>query len=72
LLLKNAENLTDKQQQKLTVLLAKNQNINTLYILKEQLQALWTNKTFEAMACALETWCEMAEQTDRAIPESCV
>ena len=41
LLLKNADKLDDKQQAKLQKLLLENQNMNSLYILKEQLQALW-------------------------------
>lgn len=36
----------------------------TNYILKEQLQALWKNKTYETMENALETWCHMADQTE--------
>lgn len=64
LLLKNADKLDDKQQAKLQKLLLENQNMNSLYILKEQLQALWKNKTYENMESALENWCQMADQTN--------
>ena len=41
-----------------------NENINSMYVLKEQLQALWSCKTHDAMTTALDSWCEMAEQTN--------
>ena len=40
-MLKNADKLDESQTQKLQRLLDENANLNTLYILKEQLQALW-------------------------------
>jgi len=64
LLLKNSDKLKDDQQDKLNKLLMENQNMNSIYILKEQLQALWKNKTYEAMEEALENWCQMADQTN--------
>jgi len=64
LLLKNAHKLTDKQSDKLQHLLAENANMNTLYLLKEQLQALWSNTDKETMGQQLEQWCELAEQTN--------
>ena len=64
LLLKNAENLTEKQQKNLTTLLQENQNMNLIYMLKEQLQTLWCYKTYQEMDAALESWCQMAEQTN--------
>ena len=64
LLLKNADKLNDKQANKLQTLLENNSNINTLYILKEQLQALWNAGNYDAMMNALEQWCDMAEQTN--------
>jgi hypothetical protein len=39
--LKNADKLAESQAQKLQQLLDENANLNTLYILKEQLQTLW-------------------------------
>jgi len=66
LLLRNPENLTDHQQKKLTKLLQSNENMSLIYILKEQLQALWSCKSYEEMDAALENWCQMAEQTNMA------
>jgi len=64
LLLKNAHKLNDKQADKLHRLLAENANMNTLYLLKEQLQMLWCNTDKEVMGQHLEQWCELAEQTN--------
>jgi transposase len=64
LLLRNAENLTEKQDNKLKKLLQENTNINLIYMLKEQLQALWSYKGYEEMGNALENWCQMADQTN--------
>jgi len=63
LLLRNEENLTDKQRNKLTILRQENENMNMIYMLKEQLQLLWHSKTYEDMEASLESWCQMAEQT---------
>ena len=64
LLLRNADKLTEDQQDKLKKLLTENENINSIYILKEQLQALWKNKTYETMENAIENWCQIADQTN--------
>lgn len=64
LLLKNAEKLNEAQQNKLQILLHENQNINSLYILKEQLQTLWKCKTAASMEASLEAWCQLADETD--------
>ncbi len=64
LLLKNAEKLSDKQSNKLNKLLDENANMSKLYILKEQLQALWSNSDVKVMGEQLEQWCELAEQTN--------
>jgi transposase len=45
LVLKNADKLDKRQTQKLQKLLHENVNLNTLYVLKEQLQALWESET---------------------------
>ena len=66
LLLKSPDKLTETQSEKLERLLAENTNMNTLYVLKEQLQALWSNTQVETMEQQLEQWCELAEQTDMA------
>jgi transposase len=63
LVLKNADKLDESQTQKLQRLLDENANLNTLYILKEQLQALWDSKTVELMQGRLEAWCRIADQS---------
>ncbi len=64
LLLKNSDKLNEEQHNKLNKLLLENKNINSIYLLKEQLQALWENKTYETMEIALENWCQMADETN--------
>lgn len=64
LLLKNAEKLTENQSDRLQMLLANNGNLNTLYVLKEQLQALWSATSYESMAEQLESWCQIADQSN--------
>jgi transposase len=63
LLLRNSVNLNETQTEKLNKLLDENANLNTLYILKEQLQALWQAKSIEEMQSSLEQWCLMADET---------
>ena len=63
LVLKNADKLDESQTQKLQRLLDENANLNTLYILKEQLQALWESETVELMLERLEAWCRIADQS---------
>jgi hypothetical protein len=53
--LKNADKLDESQTQKLQRLLDENANLNTLYILKEQLQILWESETVELMQERLES-----------------
>ena len=64
LLLKNSDKLNEVQQNKLQTLLHENKNINSLYILKEQLQELWKSATVTSMQTTLETWCQLADETD--------
>lgn len=62
LLLKNKPRLSDKQHQRLLDLLIANENLHVVYLLKEQLQALWDdNHSVEQMREALEGWCELAD-----------
>ena len=63
LVLKNADKLDESQTQKLQRLLDENANLNTLYILKEQLQALWESETVELMQERLEPWFRIADQS---------
>ena len=62
-MLKNADKLDESQTQKLQRLLDENANLNTLYILKEQLQTLWESETVELMQERLEAWCRIADQS---------
>ena len=61
LVLKNADKLNESQGEKLQKLLNENANLNTLYIMKEQLQALWESQTIELMQERLAAWCLIAE-----------
>jgi len=63
LVLKNASKLNKEQEKKLQNLLTKNTNLNTLYLLKEQLQSLWMSESVEQMKNALEAWCELADES---------
>ncbi|MCP4712089.1 MAG: ISL3 family transposase [Planctomycetes bacterium] len=62
LLLKNAENLTDNQRDKLKVLLETNQTLAAIYVLKDQLKMLYFYSDRQRVQTALDTWCEMAAQ----------
>jgi transposase len=64
LLLKNAQKLTEKQSGQLETILIENQNLNILYLMKEQLQALWNHTDIDQMKAELEFWCVMADQTN--------
>jgi transposase len=63
LVLKNADKLNDSQSDKLQKLLNENAHLNTLYIMKEQLQALWQSPTIELMQERLEAWCLIADMS---------
>ncbi|WP_419611224.1 ISL3 family transposase [Thiolapillus sp.] len=63
LLLKNPDKLNEKQATKLQTLLDNNAHLNTLYVLKEQLQLLWDAPTYDDMTAQLEQWCQIADQS---------
>lgn len=63
LVLKNADKLSEPQTQKLQQLLNENANLNTLYVMKEQLQVLWQSESVELMRENLNAWCLLAEQS---------
>lgn len=44
--------------------------MSTLYVLKEQLQALWNNTNVKTMERHLEQWCDLAEQTNMTYVKS--
>ena len=64
LLLGNAENLSEEQEVKLDKLLEQNTNLNITYMLKEQLQAIWSIPTYDGMQMAIDQWCKIANQTN--------
>ncbi len=67
LLLKNKGNLKESGKDKLENILEYNKQLNVVYTLKEQLQAIWDNVTVPSFLSALNQWCDMARETD--IPE---
>ena len=63
LLLKNDSNLRESQRQALQELLAANQTLNTVYILKDQLKQIWSYTDPALAKQALDRWCGLAEQS---------
>ncbi len=62
LLLKNRENLkTQEQRQHLKELLALNETINTVMILKEKLKQIWSYRSIAWASKALDNWCSLAQ-----------
>jgi len=61
LLLKNEENLTDKQRPRLQKLLAMNKTLNTVYVLKDQLKMVYYDSDRELARQTLDEWCRMAQ-----------
>lgn len=53
LLLKNAVKLDERQSDRLDDLLENNKTLCIIYMLKEQLQAIWDGHNYEAMTTAL-------------------
>ena len=61
LLLKNRQNLKNQnQRQHLKQLLALNETINTVMILKESLKRIWTYRYRRWAEKALDNWCSLA------------
>jgi transposase len=63
LLLKNAPNLLGSQRKALKELLAANQNLNTVYVLKDQLKRIWEYKHPAWARKALDQWCALAQES---------
>lgn len=61
LLLKNAPNLLTSQRKALRELLAANKNLNTVYVLKDQLKRIWDYKHPAWARKALDQWCALAQ-----------
>ena len=57
--------LTERNHQRLRLALERNNTLKTVYQMKENLQAIWNNRTAtqEGLLRALEDWCRQAEAT---------
>ncbi len=66
LLLRNRENLTERQEVRLKALLQANEDIATVYVLKDQLKQIFRQETVPLMALALDQWCDLALSTGLA------
>lgn len=66
LLLRNAEKLSTDQRAKLDELLAVNENLSIVYLLKDQLKDLWKHRDPQTARRAFHQWCEMAENSGLA------
>jgi len=64
LLLKNEENLTDKQQSRLKDVLELNSTLNMLYVLKDHLKLIYYCNDRQKAKMTLDDWCEMAGQIE--------
>ena len=63
LLLKNDSNLRESQRQDLQILLAANETLNTVYVLKDQLKQIWSYTDPASAKQALDHWCALAERS---------
>lgn len=63
LLLKNAPNLVGSQRKALRELLKANENLNTVYVLKDQLKRIWEYKYPARARKALDQWCALAQES---------
>jgi transposase len=64
LLLKNKENLKDDEKPHLKELLKLNQNISTVYILKDDLKKIWRYTYTKWAEKALDRWCQIARESE--------
>lgn len=63
LLLKNQEKLSPEQLGRLEELRSLNQNLNTVYLLKDDLKRLWECKKRKEATCLLTQWTQAAEDS---------
>jgi transposase len=63
LLLKNQENLSPEQLGRLEELRSLNQNLNTVYVLKDDLKRLWDCENRKEAALVLAQWTRAAEES---------
>jgi transposase len=64
ILLKNRDNLKDSELPRLEELLAVNENLAKVYILKDDLKVIWKYDERELMAQALTDWCTRAIEAE--------
>ena len=64
LLLKNEENLTEKQVSRLQDVLELNSTLNMLYVLKDHLKLVYYYSDRQKVKKTLDDWCEMAGQIE--------
>jgi len=64
LLLRNRENLTPDQEDRLEELLKVNKTLSAVYVLKDQLKMIYRYRRRHAAKAALDTWCAMAAKVD--------
>ena len=69
-LLKNGVNLSDKQRAHLKDVLAVNETLNAVYVLKDQLKEVYYYSNRERSRRALHAWCQMAEEVDHSKMQS--
>jgi transposase len=67
LLLSNRDNLRADQQARLDELLAVNQRLNAVYILKDQLKVIYPYGHRGCAKRALDRWCALAEQVEHPL-----
>lgn len=63
LLLKNDANLRESQKTELKELLAANETLNTVYVLKDQLKQIWSFSDPAQAGEALDQWCALAQES---------
>jgi transposase len=63
LLLKNDSNLRESQRKELQELLAANETLNTVYVLKDQLKQIWSFRDPASARKALDQWCALAQES---------
>ena len=66
LLLKNQVNLSFEQTSRLKELLELNATLNIVYVLKDQLKAIYATTSRTAAQAALNEWCRMAGEVEHA------
>jgi transposase len=64
LLLKNEENLTEKQQSRLQDVLELNSTLSVLYVLKDHVKLVYYYSERQKVKKILDDWCEMAGQIE--------